>query len=136
MFSRFSHYPTLLKIEKKLKNARQTVGENLLCRKKSIKTGNYFNVKEKLMTWFTPAKRNNIKKEQAITSVLLLQEKALQIAKVLGMKDFTASAGWRDRLKEKKKKKRHNVLNKVMHGGKGNEVDSESVLKWKSETLT
>lgn len=115
---------TIIKNRKEVEECYANCGEKSAFARKSIKTGTYLDVEEKLLSWFTTARGNNIP-----VSGPLLQEKALEIAKELEMNDFTASVGWLDRFK-----KRHNVVHKVMCGEKRS-VDPDSVAKWKSETL-
>ena len=63
-------------------------------KRKNMKAGKYESLGKAVFKWFMSARSNSIP-----VSGLVLQEKATDFAKMLGIADFKASNGWVDRWK-------------------------------------
>ena len=92
---------------KKLKQSLESAGFSIDC--KRLRTSNHSDVDVALLVWFKQARSTNI----PVSGPLLL-EKATVLARALGNKSFTATAGFIDRWK-----KRHCIIMKKVSGEAG-----------------
>ena len=102
---------------KKLKQSLESAGFSTDC--KRLRTSNHSDVDAALLVWFKQARSTNI----PVSGPLLL-EKATVLARALGNKSFTATAGFIDRWK-----KRHCIVMKKVSGEAGSVVD-ENTRPW------
>ena len=107
---------------KKLKQSLESAGFSIDC--KRLRTSNHSDVDAALLVWFKQARSTNI----PVSGPLLL-EKATVLARALGYKSFTATAGFIDRWK-----KRHCIIMKKVSGEAGSVVD-EDTRPWLNEIL-
>ena len=107
---------------KKLKQSLESAGFSIDC--KRLRTSNHSDVDAALLVWFKQARSTNI----PVSGPLLL-EKATVLARTLGNKSFTATAGFIDRWK-----KRHCIIMKKVSGEAGSVVD-EDTRPWLNEIL-
>eukprot|EP00731_Ephydatia_muelleri_P031162 Em0022g676a len=107
---------------KKLKQSLESAGFSIDC--KRLRTSNHSDVDAALLVWFKQARSTNI----PVSGPLLL-EKATVLARALGNKSFTATAGFIDRWK-----KRHCIIMKKVSGEAGSVVD-EDTRPWLNEIL-
>ena len=77
-----------------------------------------------LLMWLKQARGQNLP-----VSGDLLKEKAMKLAELMHITDFTASEGWLDKFK-----KRHGITFKTVQGEAG-AVDSQSLLEWQQQVL-
>lgn len=99
----------------------EKVGEKNSKKRKSCKKSPYFELEDILVKWFKEARAANVPINGTI-----LREKALEIAERLGgLKDFTASNGWIDRMK-----KRHDLVYRSL-SGESSSVDEATIEEWK-----
>jgi hypothetical protein len=84
-----------------------------------IKTTKYENIDEKLLLWFREARAVGIP-----ISSPILTEKANEIARNLGITDFTCNNGWLDRFKT-----RHSIKSGMI-SGESKSVDITTVETW------
>eukprot|EP00731_Ephydatia_muelleri_P001316 Em0001g1316a len=107
---------------KKLKQSLESAGFSIDC--KRLRTSNHSDVDAVLLVWFKQARSTNI----PVSGPLLL-EKATVLARALGNKSFTATAGFIDHWK-----KRHCIIMKKVSGEAGSVVD-EDTRPWLNEIL-
>lgn len=93
-------------------------------KRKNLKAGKHDNLDKAVFKWFMSARSNNIP-----VSGLVLQEKASDLAKTLGIDDFKASNGWVDRWKA-----RNNVTFKIV-SGEAKSCTPEMTAHWKETHL-
>lgn len=93
-------------------------------KRKKIRNSNYEDVEMAVLKWFTYARSQNVP-----ISGLLLKEKALEIAKEIGVSEFSASNGWIERFKERNKLSFKKVC------GEAAAVNLSDVSDWKTSTL-
>lgn len=110
-----STFRTILKKRSELNSAREGTG------RKKVRSAKYEEMEAIVKTWFIQARSSNIP-----VSGPILQEKALQVAKTLGITDFTASTGWLDRFKN-----RHSIIYRQICG-ESNSVNPEVTTDWKN----
>lgn len=89
---------------------------------KRIRKPAYDEVEKTLYQWFLDIRARNLP-----VSSPMLQQKAKDLAVVLGVEDFTAGTGWLQRFKD-----RYGIVGKVV-AGEGATVDMDIVSKWVSE---
>ncbi|XP_042911244.1 tigger transposable element-derived protein 6 [Parasteatoda tepidariorum] len=85
-----------------------------------MKKSPYDEIEGILVKWFKEARDSNVPVNGTI-----LREKAQEIADRLGLKDFTASNAWIDRMK-----KRHNLVYRSL-SGESSSVDAATIEEWK-----
>ena len=96
-------------------------------RKRSSGQSQYKDLNKVVLAWFTRVRSQNIP-----VSGPLLQEKACEFAKQLGLDNFKASNGWLDRFKN------NNSIKCQTLSGEGASVDNATVTDWtqKLNTIT
>lgn len=95
------------------------------CSRKKQRSGKYEELEAVLKRWFIQARTSNIP-----ISGPILQEKALQVAALLGIPNFTASTGWLDRFKN-----RHSIIYRQI-SGESSSVNNETASDWKNQIST
>ena len=93
-------------------------------KRKNMKAGKYESLDKAVFKWFMSARSNSIP-----VSGLVLQEKATDFAKMLGIADFKASNGWVDRWKAQ-----NNVTFKIV-SGEAKSCTPEMTAHWKQTHL-
>ncbi|KAE9546906.1 hypothetical protein FO519_009882 [Halicephalobus sp. NKZ332] len=89
-----------------------------------LTTGRYADLEKAILMWFRQVRSQNV-----AVSGSLLKEKAIKLAKELGIEGFKASSGWLDNFKE-----RHSIKFRTKQG-EGASVDLEVVENWRQEVL-
>ena len=103
---------------------RQQFAKNGNLKSKGLRKSPFQSLEEPLVRWVRFARENKV----PITGNII-QEKAKDFAKELGLQDFSASDGWIHRFKA-----RNNLCGKVISGEEG-DVNVLSVEQWKRDTL-
>ena len=106
---------------------RKTIEENAVLgagRRKKVRLGKYDNLEHILLQWFQQARASQININGPI-----IQEKAREIAKELGITEFTASTGWLDRFRQ-----RHGIIYRQI-SGEAESVSEDVVETWISLSL-
>ncbi|XP_049855528.1 tigger transposable element-derived protein 6-like [Schistocerca gregaria] len=114
-----STLPTIIKNQEKIINAAASGSGNI---SKGLHTTKYEDVETLLQEWFNHMRVSNI----PLTDPMI-QSKANDIAKDMGIKDFRCFAGWLYRFQKRQS------VSSVQICGEANKVDEESANSWLHE---